>query len=421
MNGTIDGFSYGLVTPVAAYVMACVGSALGLRCVVRTVHHEPGWRLGWLALGASALGCGIWTMHFIAMTGFSVAETPVTYDVPLTVLSLAVAIVVVSAGVFIVGHRGATRAALTVGGSITGLGVATMHYLGMFAMQLNGELSYNAFTVTLSVIIALVAATAALWAAVSVQGFIRTLGASLVMGLAVTGMHYTGMAAVNVHLHNGIESSVTGQESTSLLLPMLLGPIIFLILAAAIVMFDPVLILGDGGWDKPASRSAPRSSHAERPCRCRCRASRTLRRRWPTAPRRPTTGRPHRPSGPPRSTPSTAARAPVTPTEPGTRRSSPSCACRWPGRRDQPRARAGPSSSGPDGFDTGRAQPRGGERHPYPGGARTCRARATSVPGKRPEAPGKSDVRTRYARWQAVTRFDHRDDLVAGQALGCLA
>ncbi|MEU9137335.1 MHYT domain-containing protein [Streptomyces sp. NPDC048404] len=254
MNGTIDGFSYGLVTPVAAYVMACVGSALGLRCVVRTVHHEPGWRLGWLALGASALGCGIWTMHFIAMTGFSVAETPVTYDIPLTVLSLAVAIVVVSAGVFIVGHRGATRAALTVGGSITGLGVATMHYLGMFAMQLNGELSYNAFTVTLSVIIALVAATAALWAAVSVQGFVRTLGASLVMGLAVTGMHYTGMAAVNVHLHNGIESSVTGQEGTSLLLPMLLGPIIFLILAAAIVMFDPVLILGDGGWDKPAKK-----------------------------------------------------------------------------------------------------------------------------------------------------------------------
>ncbi|MGW1067538.1 MHYT domain-containing protein [Streptomyces aureus] len=257
MNGTIDGFSYGLVTPVAAYVMACVGSALGLRCVVRTVHHEPGWRLGWLALGASALGCGIWTMHFIAMTGFSVAETPITYDIPLTVLSLAVAIVVVSAGVFIVGHRGATRAALTVGGSITGLGVAMMHYLGMFAMQLNGELHYNVLTVTLSVIIALVAATAALWAAVSVRGFLPTLGASLVMGLAVTGMHYTGMAAVSVHLHNTIHSTVEsaagGQEGTSLLLPMLLGPIIFLIIAAAIVMFDPVLILGDGNGSKKST------------------------------------------------------------------------------------------------------------------------------------------------------------------------
>ncbi|MGW7609472.1 MHYT domain-containing protein [Streptomyces sp. NPDC054766] len=254
MNGTIDGFSYGLVTPVAAYVMACVGSALGLRCVVRTVHHEPGWRLGWLALGASALGCGIWTMHFIAMTGFSVAETSITYDVPMTVLSLVVAIVMVSAGVLIVGHRGATRAALTVGGSITGLGVAMMHYLGMFAMQLNGDLRYNAFTVTLSVVIALVAATAALWAAVSVQGLLRTLGASLVMGLAVTGMHYTGMAAVSVHLHNGMQEAVGGQEGTSLLLPMLLGPIIFLILAAAIVMFDPVLILGDGEWNKSAER-----------------------------------------------------------------------------------------------------------------------------------------------------------------------
>ncbi|MFD9462466.1 MHYT domain-containing protein [Streptomyces sp. NPDC060027] len=257
MNGTIDGFSYGLVTPVAAYVMACVGSALGLRCVVRTVHHEPGWRLGWLALGATSLGCGIWTMHFIAMTGFSVEQTSINYDVPLTVLSLVVAIVVVSAGVFIVGHRGATRNSLTVAGGITGVGVAMMHYLGMFAMRLNGDLQYNAFTVAMSLVIALVAATAALWAAVSVQGFLRSLGASLVMGLAVTGMHYTGMAAVSVHLHAGAQQAASGQSGASLLLPMLLGPTIFLILAAAVVMFDPVLILGESkGNRSPERRSA---------------------------------------------------------------------------------------------------------------------------------------------------------------------
>ncbi|MFE9433753.1 MHYT domain-containing protein [Streptomyces sp. NPDC006640] len=252
MNGTIDGFSYGLVTPVAAFVMACVGSALGLRCVVRTIHHEPGWRTGWLALGAASLGCGIWTMHFIAMTGFSVQQTSITYDIPLTVLSLVVAIVVVSAGVFIVGSRGATRASLAVGGSITGIGVATMHYLGMFAMQLNGDLRYDTVTVALSLAIALVAATAALWAAVSVQGFLRSLGASLVMGLAVTGMHYTGMAAVSVHLHNTSTQVASGQSGASLLLPMLIGPVIFLILAGAIVMFDPVLILGQGEWNKSA-------------------------------------------------------------------------------------------------------------------------------------------------------------------------
>ncbi|MEU0782726.1 MHYT domain-containing protein [Streptomyces sp. NPDC006173] len=261
MNGTIDGFSYGLVTPVAAYVMACVGSALGLRCVVRTIHHAPGWRTGWLALGAASLGCGIWTMHFIAMTGFSVQQTSITYDVPLTILSLIVAIVVVSAGVFIVGSRGATPASLTVGGGITGVGVATMHYLGMFAMQLNGDLGYDTFTVALSLVIALVAATAALWAAVSVRGFLRSLGASLVMGLAVTGMHYTGMAAVTVHLHNTSTQVANGQSGASLLLPMLIGPVIFLILAGAIVMFDPVLILGEGEWDKSDRRRSRSTGH----------------------------------------------------------------------------------------------------------------------------------------------------------------
>ncbi|MER7786819.1 MHYT domain-containing protein [Streptomyces sp. NPDC097640] len=260
MNGTIDGFSYGLVTPVAAYVMACLGSALGLRCVVRTVHRSPGWRPGWLALGAASLGCGIWTMHFIAMTGFSVRQTPVTYDVPLTVLSLMVAIVVVSAGVFIVGYRGAAPATLTVAGTITGLGVAAMHYLGMSAMRLNGVIRYDAVAVALSVVIALVAATAALWAAVSVRGFLRSLGASLVMGLAVSGMHYTGMAAVSVHLHSDTTQAATGPSGVSLLLPMLLGPVIFLILAGAVVMFDPVLILGDGEWNSQASRSGPAGS-----------------------------------------------------------------------------------------------------------------------------------------------------------------
>ncbi|MDW6064488.1 MHYT domain-containing protein [Streptomyces sp. FXJ1.4098] len=256
MNGTIDGFSYGLVTPLAAYVMACLGSALGLRCVVRTVHRDPGWRVGWLSLGAASLGCGIWTMHFIAMTGFSVRQTPITYDVPLTVLSLVVAIVVVSAGVFIVGYRGAAPATLTLAGGITGMGVAAMHYLGMSAMRLNGDIRYDKLTVALSVVIALVAATAALWAAVSVRGFLRSLGASLVMGLAVSGMHYTGMAALSVHLHTGTAQAADGPSGVSLLLPMLLGPVVFLILAGVVVMFDPVLVLGDGTWNKPISRRA---------------------------------------------------------------------------------------------------------------------------------------------------------------------
>jgi NO-binding membrane sensor protein with MHYT domain len=140
-------------------------------------------------------------MHFIAMIGFQVEEARIGYDAGLTVLSLVIAVVVVGIGVFIVGYRGAGVAALRLAGTVTGLGVAAMHYLGMAAMHLDGSIRYDPFTVALSVLIAVVAATAALWAAVSIRRFVTSLGASLVMGVAVSGMHYTGMAAVSVHVH----------------------------------------------------------------------------------------------------------------------------------------------------------------------------------------------------------------------------
>jgi NO-binding membrane sensor protein with MHYT domain len=253
MEGTVDGFRYGAVTPVAAYLMACLGGALGLRCIVRTLLSDQSWKAGWLALGAAAIGCGIWTMHFIAMIGFQVVETRIRYDAGLTVLSLAVAIVVVGIGVFIVGYRGASTLNLSFAGVITGLGVAAMHYLGMAALHLNGTIRYDATAVALSVVIAIVAATAALWAAVTIRGFMTSLGASLIMGVAVTGMHYTGMSAVSVHVHSRTGGSWAGDSPTSLLLPMLLGPVIFLLLAGVVVMFDPLLVLGDGDWNRSSA------------------------------------------------------------------------------------------------------------------------------------------------------------------------
>ncbi|MFF7774075.1 MHYT domain-containing protein [Streptomyces tanashiensis] len=258
MQGTVDGFSYGLVTPVAAFLMACLGGALGLRCTTRSLRHRDTFKAGWLALGATSIGTGIWTMHFIAMMGFSVQQAPVNYDRPLTFASLGVAVLMVGIGIFIVGYRGATALTLVTGGTITGLGVATMHYLGMAGMRLQGRIEYDTLTVALSVVIAVVAATAALWAAVSVHGFLASLGASLVMGVAVSGMHYTAMAAVSVHLHGGEARTGTGDTATSLLLPMLIGPAVFLILAAVVVMFDPLLVMGDPDWQRPAARTPHR-------------------------------------------------------------------------------------------------------------------------------------------------------------------
>ncbi|MEU0598692.1 MHYT domain-containing protein [Streptomyces sp. NPDC006393] len=246
-DGTVDGFSYGLVTPLVAYLMACLGGALGLRCTTRALLVAQSWRPGWLALGSAAIGSGIWTMHFVAMMGFTVKGAPIHYDRPTTYASLALAIVMVGVGIFIVGYRGATGSALFTGGTITGLGVASMHYLGMAGMWLDATFQYNTLTVAASVVIAVVAATAALWAAGQVRGFLWSVGASLVMGLAVSGMHYTGMAALSVHVHEA-GGGAPGESPAALLAPMLIGPLAFLLLAGAVVMFDPMMVMGKPDW-----------------------------------------------------------------------------------------------------------------------------------------------------------------------------
>jgi NO-binding membrane sensor protein with MHYT domain len=267
MQGTVDGFSYGAVTPLVAYLMACLGGALGLRCTTRSLLVSHSWRPAWLALGSAAIGSGIWTMHFVAMMGFAIKETPIHYDKSITYASLGLAIVMVGVGIFIVGYRGATGTALFTGGTITGLGVASMHYLGMAGARFHGRFTYNTFTVGVSVVIAVVAATAALWAAGRVRGFTWSVGASLVMGLAVSGMHYTGMAALGVHL-DGASHTGGGAPEPSVLAPMLIGPLAFLLLAGIVVIFDPLMVTGRTApgpvEHKPGVPAAAVSSHPPR-------------------------------------------------------------------------------------------------------------------------------------------------------------
>lgn len=284
MQGTVDGFSYGLVTPLGAYVMAWLGGALGLRCTTRSMLVAGRSRVGWLALSATAIGSGIWTMHFIAMMGFTVQETPIHYDEPTTFASLAVAIVMVGIGIFIVGHRGATGAALFTGGTITGLGVASMHYLGMEGMRLNGKLEYNTLTVAASVVIAVLAATTALWAAGQVRGLLWSVGASLVMGLAVSGMHYTGMAALDVHLHSTADIP-EGESPAVLLAPMMIGPLALLVLAGVVVVLEPLMVMGETATSttteqRPGIPAHATAAHLGRRPACCSRRHHPPARRW---------------------------------------------------------------------------------------------------------------------------------------------
>ncbi|MEV0168372.1 MHYT domain-containing protein [Nonomuraea fuscirosea] len=223
----VDHFSFGLLTPVLAYVMSSVGSMLGLLLTSRARLTGGREAKFWLAGAAFAIGgTGIWTMHFIAMLGFSVHGSVIRYDVPLTAASAILAVVVVGMGLFLASH-GATRGGagtgfLLGGGVLTGLGVAGMHYLGMAAMNMSGMVSYDPVIVTLSVLIAVAAATVALWFTLRVSGALRIGGAALVMGVAVSGMHYTGMYSMSVAAHTEM-MPVAGAQAIDFLLPLIVG------------------------------------------------------------------------------------------------------------------------------------------------------------------------------------------------------
>lgn len=227
--GSTTELGFGWATPVLSYLVACVGAGLGLRCMVRALASSGRRRLNWLLTASTALGTGIWTMHFIAMLGFSVTGTAVRYDSLLTVLSLVVSIAVSGLGVFIVGYGRSQRRALALGGLVMGIGVAAMHYLGMSAMHLTGKITYDNRTVALSVLVAVVAATAALWAALTISTPTAAAGASLIMGVAVTAMHYIGMAAARIAVdENG--PTPPGTAGTDFIVPMtvMLGSYLFL-------------------------------------------------------------------------------------------------------------------------------------------------------------------------------------------------
>ncbi len=242
----VENFSYGPVNPVLGFLMSCLGAFIGLRCLTRARAYTGRTRALWLSLAAIAIGAtGVWAMHFIAMLGFTIPGETIRYNVPLTIASMLVAVAVVAIGLFIVGFsRNQGRGPLLTGGVIVGLGVASMHYLGMEAMEIPDMMSYNIPLVLLSVLIAIAAGTAALYAGLKVRGVGATLGASLLMGVAVSGMHYTGMAAMNVTassagVYAATSNAVGGATATSFLLPLVLGIAVFTFLATIVIMLAP--------------------------------------------------------------------------------------------------------------------------------------------------------------------------------------
>ncbi len=222
----IHNFAYGALNPVLAYLASCVGCFAGLRCTTRARASAGATRARWLTLAALAIGTtGIWVMHFIAMLGFTIPGQQIRYNVPITILSMLIAVIVVGIGIFIVGFsRPGAWPPLLAGGAIIGVGVACMHYVGMAAIRVPDSLVYNPVLVAASVVIAVIAGTAALWAALRLDSLWSAFVASMIMGAAVSSMHYTGMAALSVHAVPGLTVSYAwAANAEALLLPLILG------------------------------------------------------------------------------------------------------------------------------------------------------------------------------------------------------
>src|SRR5712671_302860 len=154
----------------------------------------------WLVAAAIIMGGGIWSMHFIGMLAF-VMPIPMSYDIGLTTLSLVVAIVVTGGGFYVISRQDASPLRLVLSGIFMGLGIVAMHYTGMAAMRGHAEISYNRLFVALSVVIAIGASTAALWLAFRTTDLGQKVVAAVVMGLAISGMHYAAMLGTAFTAH----------------------------------------------------------------------------------------------------------------------------------------------------------------------------------------------------------------------------
>ena len=181
-------------------VVAMVVSYTALRLASRVAGSERRGARIWVGIGAIAMGIGIWSMHFVGMLAFDLPIS-LAYDVATTLASLAVAIVVSGFALAITSGGRLTVPRLAGAAVFMGSGIAAMHYMGMAAITVLPGISYDPFLVALSILIAIVASFVALWLFFQLREGntllqqVKRIGAAVVMGLAISGMHYTGMAA----------------------------------------------------------------------------------------------------------------------------------------------------------------------------------------------------------------------------------
>ena len=240
MNGT-----YNLNLVILSILIACVTSYIALDLLAR-MRISRG-KVFWICLlgGALAMGCGIWSMHFVGMLAFSL-PVPLGYDLPLTLLSLTIAIAISGAALWIMIFSLLNNSLTAAGALFMGLGIAAMHYTGMAAMQMSPPIDYDPSLVILSIFIAILAASMALHIAFRLQNMnssiivLSKLFSAVVLGGAISGMHYIGMAAAHFAPHSVslVGASSAGISNLALASIVALVTVLVLIMMLVTSAFD---------------------------------------------------------------------------------------------------------------------------------------------------------------------------------------
>ena len=188
---------------VISIIIAVCASYIALQLAGRvTASHESN-RLMWLIGGALVMGTGIWSMHFTAMLAYQL-PIAIYFNIPLVFYSWFAAVVISGIALHTASQPQVSLTRLGLSGIMMGIGIGFMHYVGMAAIRLQGDINYSSLYVILSLVIAVTASWAALWLAIFFRdkesGHFRLgkMVSALVMGAAISGMHFTGMHAVRV-------------------------------------------------------------------------------------------------------------------------------------------------------------------------------------------------------------------------------
>lgn len=234
--------SYNNILVIASLITAILASYTALNMAGR-VSSARGRAAGlWLVGGSFAMGFGIWSMHFIGMLAFSL-PIPLGYDLALTTLSLAIAVGSSAFALWLVCQSELPFSRLCIGAILMGTGIAAMHYTGMAAMLMEPGIVYIPWLFVLSILIAIVASGAALWIAFRLRAdtekvLFARIGASLVMGCAIVGMHYTGMAAAEFPIGSICGAANSGMDSQWMAILVIVVSLAVFAIALIISMLD---------------------------------------------------------------------------------------------------------------------------------------------------------------------------------------